>query len=163
MNTQTIETFLKEIGTLDDEKFLSVTDSLSSLLLRAQQLTEKKAAAEKKLKEIYPTCSCGKPVKYVGYLTVEYTTCKPAIFPATVGVKGEKEIVAGLENDGDWDSLNIEGDRFPGLTNTEKASHIGFCGEDDCKGYTLLNVVSASYRPSESNPIPEDALRINYR
>ena len=161
MDMKSVENFLKELEGLSDEKLFSVSDKLSSVLSRAAKLAEEKAAADKRLEQVYLKCSCGKPINYIGYLNLEITSCKPAIFHSNVkdengGVK--RILTEGIEASVDWDSdSNFPEGICPGK-DKDKFFMIGMCGEKKCGGFVPFSGASSNYL----DKLPEDIIRIHY-
>lgn len=161
MDMKSVESFLKELEGLSDEKLFSVSGKLSSVLSRAAKLAEEKAAADKRLEQIYPKCSCGKPIKYIGYLNLELTSCQPGIFHSNVkDENGEVKriLTEGIETSGDWDSdSNIPVGICPGK-DKDKFFRIGLCGDGMCEGFTSFSGASSGY----SDDLPKGVIRICY-
>ena len=161
MDMKSVESFLKELEGLSDEKLFSVSDKLSSVFSRAAKLAEEKAAADKRLEQVYPKCSCGKPIQYYGYINLEITSCKPAIFHSHVkGEDGEAKriLTEGIEVSGDWDSdSDIPVGICPGK-DKDKFFRIGMCGDRKCGGFVPFSGASANY----TDDLPEGVIRIHY-
>jgi len=161
MDMKSVESFLKELEGLSDEKLFSVSGKLFSVLSRAAKLAEEKAAADKRLEQVYPKCSCGKPIKYIGYLNLELTSCKPGIFHSNVkDENGETKriLTEGIEVSGDWDSnSDIPVGICPGK-DKDKYFMIGLCGEKECGGFVPFSGAGANY----TDNLPEGVIRIHY-
>jgi hypothetical protein len=161
MDMKSVESFLKELEGLSDEKLFSVSDKLSSVLSRAAKLAEEKAAADKRLEQVYPKCSCGNPIQFFGYFNLEITSCKPAIFHSNVkDENGEVKriLTEGIEVSGDWDSdSNFPEGICPGR-DKDKYFSIGMCGDRKCGGFTSFSGVGSNYLDN----LPEGVIRIHY-